>query len=237
LLGFIELYNEEGQITGEHLFQEGDEETVTEYFYRGGRLIRAETGWKTREGEQLAPVYTDRYRYSRSASLRAVERVYHEGAGSLDSPVKLLFPHMVLDAAADKDFVGPGLSSRAGLSEDSFIGEGYRVVYTTDERGRILSETHEDNDGKVLSEMKNNWSGDRLASVSWKTGEDERITEYDYDDEGDRIAERNYYNGTLERTVTSEGDQDLEELYMDGVVILRAFWKDGRKISEERVRR
>ena len=27
----------------------------------------------------------------------------------------------------------------------------------------------------------------------------------------------------------------MEELYMDGLIILRAIWEDGRKISESRI--
>jgi hypothetical protein len=34
-----------------------------------------------------------------------------------------------------------------------------------------------------------------------------------------------------------DGSREVEELYMNGEVMLRALWEDGRKISEERVRR
>jgi hypothetical protein len=33
-----------------------------------------------------------------------------------------------------------------------------------------------------------------------------------------------------------EGTREIEELYMDGVVVLQAVWEDGRKISETRMR-
>jgi antitoxin component YwqK of YwqJK toxin-antitoxin module len=237
LTGFIEMYNEDGQISAEHLFQEGGEEAITRFVYRNRRLIRAELRRKTRqeEGERISPVYTDFYRYSRSASLRAVERVYHEGAET-PSPVRLRFPHMVLDAAADKDFISPNALYAADFPEDVFLGEGYRIVYTTDERGRVLTETRQDDEGNVLGELKNTWSGERLSSISLKTGDEERLTEYGYNNDGDRIIERNYRNGTLERVVRVEGGREIEELYMNGAVILRAIWEDGRKISEERVR-
>jgi YD repeat-containing protein len=238
LTGFIEMYNEDGWITAERLFREEGEEDITGFFYRGGRLIRAETERKTRieEEEKIIPVYTDFYRYNRSASLRAVERIYHEGAADAASPVRLTFPRMILDAAADKDFVSPGISYGSEFLEETQPGAGYRVVYTTDERGRILTETRQDDTGSVIGEQKNNWSGDRLASVLLKTGDDERLTEYEYDGEGNRSAERNYRNGVLERVVRIEGSREIEELYMNGAVILRAIWEDGRKISEERVR-
>ncbi|MDR2111105.1 MAG: hypothetical protein LBP32_07340, partial [Spirochaetaceae bacterium] len=100
-----------------------------------------------------------------------------------------------------------------------------------------LREVRRDEEGNILGEMTNTWDGDRLSSVRWVSGEDERVSEYEYDGEGDRIIERNYHQGVLERVVRREGDREVEELYMNGTVILRAFWgKDGRKISEERVR-
>jgi hypothetical protein len=143
---------------------------------------------------------------------------------------------MVLNAAADKDFIRPNALYTADFPEDIFIGEGYRVVYTTDARGRILTETRQDDEGNILGELKNTWSGERLSSILLKTGDDERLTEYVYNNEGDRIIERNYRNGALERVVRVEGERDVEELYMNGEVILRAIWEAGRKISEERVR-
>jgi hypothetical protein len=120
------------------------------------------------------------------------------------------------------------------MLENIHLEEGYRVVYNIDERGRIIDETYYDKEDVLLGTLNNAWSGDRLDSVSWK-GDEERLTEYEYDADGDRTAERNYRGGVLERTVKREGKNDREELYMDGKVILRAIWEDGRKISEERV--
>jgi YD repeat-containing protein len=236
-LGFIETYNHEGWITAERLFREEGEEVVTGFFYHNRRLISAEVERKTRneEGETVSPVYTDLYRYNRAGSLRAVERIYHEDAADT-VPVRLIFPHMILNAAADKEFISPGISYGSDFLEEQWTGSGYRSLYTTDERGRILTETREDDKGTVVGELQNNWSGDRLASVVLKTGEEERRAEYEYDQEGNRISERNYRNGVLERTVRSEGKREIEELYMNGAVILRAVWEEGRKISEERVR-
>jgi antitoxin component YwqK of YwqJK toxin-antitoxin module len=236
LTGFIELYNEEGRIIREYLFLDGGEENITEYVYRSQRLVRAEMRRKIlNDGEEeIVPVLTDLYRYSRSASLRAVERTYHEGAET--SPVFLRFPHMILDAAAEDNFISPGRSYGTEFPGDHFIGTDYRIVYTTDERGRVLTETRMDGDGNTIGELKNTWSGDRLVSVSQKNGDEERLTEYTYDSGGNRIMERNYRNGSLERVVRMDDGKEVEELYMNGTIILRAIWEDGRKISEERVR-
>jgi hypothetical protein len=190
----------------------------------------AETGERV-----LQDMWTDYYRYSRFGSLRAVERRYHQAPAEDQDTVRLRFPHMVL-RAAEEEFISPGSAYGSGFFSEILVNSGDRVLYTTDERGRVLTETRKDENDTILGELQNNWSGDLLASVSWKAGEYERLTEYEYNEDGDRILERNYINGVLERVVRREGEQEVEELYMNGAVILRAIWEDGRKISEERVR-
>jgi hypothetical protein len=252
LAGFMELYDDEGFITAEHDFSRDDAETVVSYFYRRGVLIRSETREKSRggavgdgvaagdeDGDGAAAdrhLFTDHYRYTRFGSLRAVERIYHERPEETGM-VRLAFPRLAPDPTADADFVHPGLSYGTTFFEDLLINPGYKVVYTADERGRVLSETRQNEEGETVGVLKNNWSGDRLSSVSWKTDTEERIARFDYNDEGDRIAERDYRDGVLERTLLREGDREVEELYLDGEVALRAVWEDGRKISEERVKR
>ncbi|GHV91975.1 hypothetical protein AGMMS50268_24780 [Spirochaetia bacterium] len=187
--------------------------------------------------EALRHINTDYYRYSRAASLRAVERVYHERLAEDEGRlVRLKFPHRILDLTGQENFVNPAVAYGSNFLEDLFIKGSYKVIYTTNERGRILSETHEDDGGNLIGELVNVWAGDRLSSVTWKTKEEERRIEYDYNREGDRIEERNYLKGILERVVRRENEREVEELYMNGVVILRAIWEDGRKISEERIR-
>jgi antitoxin component YwqK of YwqJK toxin-antitoxin module len=181
-------------------------------------------------------VYTDYYRYSRWGSLRAIERVYHEPAAEADSPVRIRFPHRSLDSIREEGFVSPSLAYGSESFSDVFMDPVSRVVYNTDQRGRILSETRFDDKGEVVGELSNIWEENRLAQVVWKAGDEERRVEYRYNADGDRIEERNYRNGNLERLVMREGDIEVEELYMDGRPILRARWEKGRKISEERIR-
>jgi hypothetical protein len=83
--------------------------------------------------------------------------------------------------------------------------------------------------------VKNTWSGDRIIAVLKIEGDVEKLTEYEYDSDGKRKTQRDIHNGVLERMVRIDGSKETEELYMNGVVVLRAFWEDGRKISEERV--
>jgi antitoxin component YwqK of YwqJK toxin-antitoxin module len=240
LAGFMELYDDEGLITAEHEFSRGDADTLISYFYHRGVLVRSETRERSRGGETASGqagerhLFTDYYRYTRFGSLRAVERLYHERPDR----VRLAFPRLAPGSAGkETGFVNPGLSYGTAFLEDLMIHPGYKVLYTADERGRITGETRQDEEGKTIGVLKNTWSGDRLSSVSWKAGEEERIVEFDYDEEGDRIAERNYRNGVMERTFLRQGERDVEELYLNGEVALRAVWEDGRKISEERTKK
>jgi hypothetical protein len=240
LSGFIELYNTENRIAEEHRIDSGGRVQVVTYFYVNQTLVRAETVMKKPPGGDAggeSEAYcTDYYRYSRAASLRAVERVYHRAEEAGDNRVRLPFPHMVLDAARQTDFVRPVLPVSSDFFQDILAAAGDNVIYTTDARGRILTERRQNEEGEILGELRNTWTGNRLTRVHWTSGEDDRITEYEYDANGDRILERNINKGILERVIRASGDREIEELYMDGRMILRAVWENGRKISEERVR-
>jgi hypothetical protein len=85
--GFIEVYNADYLISEERQFAEDGSETFSGYFYNGKTLIRVETSVRAAPAEdsELSPLTlltTDYYRYTRAASLRAVERVYHTVAES-----------------------------------------------------------------------------------------------------------------------------------------------------------
>ncbi|MDR2786128.1 MAG: hypothetical protein LBB83_09475 [Treponema sp.] len=236
--GYIELYNPEGYIVEEHLFSSDSSDRMVNYFYKNQMLISAVTKIyhpaSETEESYIEDYCTDYYRYSRSSSLRGVERVYHTETES--EPVMLRFPHVVLEAAKNTNFVNPGISFTTEFFKDILIDPGSRVLYTTDNRGRVLTETRRNEDGEVIGELQNTWSGDRLVSVRWKAGDDERVTEFEYNSDGDRIVERNINRGVVERVVTLEGDQEIELLYIDGKPMLRAVWENGRKILEERIR-
>jgi hypothetical protein len=236
--GYIELYNSEGYIIEDHQFSSDSTDREMNYFYNKRILIRAVTKIHhpaTETKESVTEDYcTDYYRYSRSSSLRGVERVYQ--AESQTEPVRMRFPHVVLQAAKNAQFVNPGISFSTEFFEDIIVDSGSRVLYTTDDRGRVLTETRRNEDGEVIGELRNTWSGDRLVSVHWKAGDDERITEFEYNSDGDRVLERNLNRGVLERMVRLDGDREIEELYMNGKPMLRAIWENGRKILEEPIR-
>jgi len=232
--GFIEVFNEQSRIIEDHWLFSDDSEYLITYSYNENTLIRAETKEKSPIGE-LRAMYVDDYRYNRSNSLRHVERVYH-GELKLD-PVRLVFPGRVLDAATDKSFFADKLPYGSDYMGSFLVGEDFRILYDTDSRGRILTQTLVNNKDETVWVIKNTWSGDRIVTMVKTEGEDEKITEYEYNDAMDRVVQRDLHNGVLERVVYIEGEKETEELYLDGILALRAYWEDGKKISEERIRR
>jgi hypothetical protein len=235
--GFIEIFRGDSRLAEEYEFlRDSDEETKTDFFYQKDVLVKTESFLKKKHDgvEQNQKTHTDNYRYNRSGSLRSVERVYHTKA---DAPVRLSFPSRTLEAAANDSFFSNTADTAANAFGAAAVDEGYRLVFTTDARGRTLTQTLLDGEGNTVWSIENTWNGDRIASALKTEGDEKLLYEYEYDGEGNRIVERNYRNGILERLVRAEGGQEIEELYMDGLVILRAMWENGRKISEERIRK
>jgi hypothetical protein len=233
-VGFIEFFNEQARIIEDHWLFDDDSEILVSYFYNGTTLISAETREKFPD-EEYRTMYVDNYRYNRSYSLRHVERVYHE-AMRLD-PVRLTFPGRVLDAASDRSFFNEKLPFGSEFMGTFLVEEGFRILYETDSRGRILTQTMVDSKNETVWMIKNTWLGDRIIAMLKKEGEDEKLTEYEFDDAKDRVVQRDIHNGVLERVVYTEGKKETEELYLDGILVLKAYWEDGKKISEERQRR
>jgi hypothetical protein len=233
-VGFIELYNDTARIIEDRWLFDDDSIIMISYSYNGSLLLKAETR-KMVSGSEFIAVYTDYYRYNRSFSLRNIERMYYEG--SLPEPVRLTFPGRVLEAAANDNFMGDKLSLVNDFMGNFFVGESFRVIYDTDSRGRVISQTMIDKSNEIVWVLKNTWAGDRIVSSLKTEGDDVKLTEYEYNEGGDRIVQRDMHNGVLERVVYTKGANETEELYMNGVLVLRAYWEDGRKISEERVRR
>jgi hypothetical protein len=263
--GFIEIRNSAGYVTRELQYDEDLSEWEFRYTYRENVLIRAETWLKgpplpppVQEVEVLAgledeaeaplqivsmvpverkePVlerlFTDSYRYTRSGSLRAIDRTIQEGTGERS---RIGFP-----ALSPRITPREELATHAGVYTTAyFLGagnlEGLTVNYNLDSRGRVLSEITKNDEGKTVGELRNTWSDNRLTSAFWKSGDDERRIEFEYDNDGEPVVERNFRKGVLERVVNIEGDNEIEEIYMNGNLILRAYWENGLKISEERI--
>ncbi|GHV25776.1 hypothetical protein FACS189498_4210 [Spirochaetia bacterium] len=244
--GFIERFDENKLLVEAHQIQEDGLAYITSYFYRNQVLVRAETR-RVKKGdedeEENKLISTDTYRYTRANALRLVERIFHSAAAeagdSEDEEIhQFRFPSLSLTPQnpGDTEFVFPSVAYGTEFFRDLILSGAFRVLYTTDDRGRVLTETRQDESGKVLAEIINTWSGDKLVAIEWKSGDEERRAEYEYDGKGNRVTERNYKKDILERVVSLEGSREVEYLYMNGAAVLRAVWEDGRKISEERIR-
>ncbi|MDR0599080.1 MAG: hypothetical protein LBG84_03230 [Treponema sp.] len=216
---------------------------TTKFFYREDLLIRAETSLDKK------PLWTDHYRYTRSYILRGVERDYHasetvlaaiQGHGST--------PPAVQDVASSLDLRTPqpiagfvsskspyDYSTMSDVLNEVYAVPAAKVLYGTDDKGKVISETRQDAEGNILAEIANEWAGDRLKTIRWSAGGESGRIEFSYSS-GDRVLEEDYRDGVLERKVRKQGDEEIEEIYREGKPILRAVWKEGRKISEERLR-
>ena len=246
--GFIEIRNSSGDVTREFQFDDDLSEWDYRYTYRDGILLSAEIWFKAappdpEETEEDIPVimpvfvlsHTDSYRYTRSGSLRAIDRTFYEGAANYQ---RIAFPRLGPGSViiVDDDLITHGSAYTSGYFIGNENPEGSAISYNLDSRGRVLGEIWRDENGVVVGELTNTWSGDRLLSVLWKTKDENTLIEYEYDDNGDRVVERNYSHGILERITYIQDDMEIEDIFINGVLMLRAYWENGQKIREERPR-
>ncbi len=141
-----------------------------------------------------------------------------------------------MDSIKKDVFISEKINLYPDFFGDDFISAGFKMIFDTDNRGRILGQTLYNDEDKVIWTIKNTWKDNRIVKTI-KTEDDKVLTaELAYNSEGEKILEKDFKNGVLERVVSKEGNTEIEELYMNNVVVLRAVWEDGRKISEIRVR-
>ena len=263
--GFIEMRNAAGAIIWERRFYEDLSEWEFRFNYRNNILLSVESWFKEppvpvivfseieeaieelEENDEknlrgalanivmTQPVFihasTDHFRYSRFGSLRAIDRVIHKGG---EERLRVAFPRIGPDILPDDGITVAGIGYTPGFLIPAFSGE-IQISYTLDARARVLNEVWRDGEGNILGEMRYTWTDDRLVSILWRSPEEERLVKYEHNAAGDRIEERNYRQGVLERRVTTQGNRDTEEIFMDGRLILRVFWEDGLVVSEERI--
>ena len=230
--GFIEIRNMEGQAIRELRFENDSSQWEFLFTYSQGTLLNVETLFND------IAVSTDIYSYSRFGSIRAIDRMVHEGGTVLS---RHAFPRIGFSGSsaggtgAGNESVFQGMSYTSLFLQNIAVPAGAVISYNVDSRGRILAELWKDEDGEVLGEFVNTWSTERLLSVEWIYGEERRLVEYEYNSSGERIRERNYRSGILERVVSFFPDREIEEIFLDDRVILRAVWEEGRRVSEERI--
>ena len=236
--GFIEIFDKNMFLTREYRFFENGDVNKTDYVFSGGILISSKVSLSEDGGKEYKETYTDFYRYNRSSSLRAVERKFsRDGKISLsDAPLLITFPRRIGDAAKNGTFISERHNSYPDFFGDVPVHADSKIVFETDERSRVLSQTLYDEKADVVWVIRNTWQNNRIISTTKTEGGTVLLAEYSYNSKGDRILERNLRNGVLERVVRMEGKNDIEELYFNNVLVLRAVWEDGRKISETRVK-
>ncbi len=242
--GFAEYYDESDLLIQEDAFQ-GENVISNRHSYNDGVLLKSET-WRIpqKRGENISNgseeseesdetamhLWSDIYRYARTGALRSIERIFH--SDETESVRFARFPPLG-PGYEQNSFVNAVPAVSSDLISDVLYLMSDTVEYVRDSKGRIVSEIHKDAEGRITGELINTWSGERLASIAWNGENDTRLVEYEYDAQGNRIIERNYRGGILERLIRTEEDQEVEELYLQGKLSLRAIWKDGQKISEE----
>jgi hypothetical protein len=237
---------------------------IVKYKWLGERLSRASAYPLDRQDGD--PLWTDTYRYNRSGALRSVSRdpeateFSHDSHGGSPhflefraadgSRVRTTFNDSGREEetiAFDSD--GKTVSSQVHTSyvkaEESGNKRSIRrsegladnpTETQYDEKGRAIREVRFGKDGKVVEEIITEWSGDRVSSVTRTRENQIRKSEFFYDGRGNRINEKNYLNGRLERVVRKEGAMEIEELYKNGSLLLRAVYEGGVLVREERLR-
>jgi antitoxin component YwqK of YwqJK toxin-antitoxin module len=238
---FIEVFSADRTLIETHQYLTSGKYT-TNYSYRNGLLVKADSFL---DSESL---WSDTYRYTRSNLLRKVERVFYRASDMEAAQGLSNQPPQVTETPANLDlreappipgFVSPGSpydnSIMTEVLQSIYAVSAAKVVYDTDNQGRVIAETRYDSDDQVIAEITNEWAGDRIGVIYWSSGTDRGRIVFRYSGK-DRISEEDYRNGELERTVKLEGNEEIEEIYMNGKPILRAIWQNGRKVSEERLR-
>jgi len=238
--GFIEVYDENSFLSAEYRFFQDGGKSRTDYIFKDGLLLSSTVFlWEEDDdGGKYAQVYADYFRYNRSSFLRSVQRVFYKDReiSSLNDPVVIVFPSGIMAAARERFFTWERQNSYPEFFGDVLAAKDSKMSYSTDDRGRITSQTLYDENDNVIWVIYNTWRNERIISTLKEEGGKVFLAEFEYDSNGDRVLEKNYTNGVLERVVRSQGKTDIEELYLNGNVILQAVWEDGRKVSETRMR-
>jgi len=237
--GFIEKYDETGFLQEEYGFFDEGKKNKIEYNFNNTMLITS-TLYEWEEGgvQDYTMLHVDTFQYNRSMFLRGVERKYYkDGEISFsDEPVRLTLPYTMKSAIEDEAFIEARYNSLPEFFGVADVSKDYKMVYRADDRNRIITQTLYDEEDEVVWTITNTWSDDRITSTTKREGDTVITASFDYDSGGNIVRERNSRNGVLERVVRIEGRIEIEELYLDNVIVLRAVWEDGRKISETRTR-
>lgn len=232
--GFIEIFDENSVLTEEYRFYENGGRIKTEYELKENLLISAAYFLSDNSGD-YAKVYEDFYRYNRALSLRSIERIYIKDVQVSYDRININFPIRIMDTINNSFFITERINLYPDFFGDVFIASDSRMIFDTDERGRILKQTLYDDEDNIIFIIVNTWANNRIVSTNKTEGDTVLLSEFQYNSSGDRILERNYKNGALERLVRTEGNTETEELFINNILVLRAVWEDGIMTSETRI--
>jgi len=233
--GFMEIFDEETNLSSEYRFFEDGGINKIEYVYNDNLLINS-TVLLWEDGDIYNKGFTDYYRYNRSLSLRSIERIFYKDMESDDESLRVSFPRFLMDAAKESIFISERLNLYPSFFGNVYIRSSSKMLFEADDRGRISRQTLYNENDEVIWVIRNTWSNNRIISTTKTEGINVFTAEFQYNSNGDRIYERNIKNNVTERIVRTEGKNEIEELFMDNVMVLRAVWEDGIKISETRTR-
>jgi len=232
--GFIEIFDEKTFLSSEYRYFEEGKVEKTEYILKDNMLISAAYFVSIKNNKDFKPSYMDNYRYNRSLSLRHIERIFQDDIAL--APAKVSFPRRIMDSLKTGVAINEKINLYPDFFGDIFVNSGYRMDFNIDDKGRILGQTLYDEENKLVWVIQSVWKDNRIVSTTKTEGETVLSAEYAYNKAGEMISEKNFKNGVLERVVFADGDKEIEELYMNNAVVLRAVWEDGRKISETRIK-
>jgi hypothetical protein len=237
--GFIEIFNDDLNLLTEYAYYKDGYTNKIDYEYNEAYLISSSSYKKeqSENDEKYLKTFTDYYIYNRAFSLRTIERVFYENMQAKeDDIVKISFPRNTRDVTNNYFNISERMNLYPEFFGDVYIESDSKMVFDLDSRGRILKQTLLDDKNEVLWVIENTWHNNRIVLTTKTEGELKLTAEYKYNFAGDMVSERNLRDGMLERTVQVDGNLEIEELYYNNVVILRAVWEEGVKISETRVK-
>ena len=235
--GFIEIFDENSLFITEYRYYDDGRRNRTDHVYRDGLLVSSTVLFWDEDTGEFREAYADFLRYNRSLFLRSVERIFYEDRqlSFAEEPVRFSFPRRIAEMSDPRNLIGEKINAYPEFFGEVTISRNDRIVFITDVRGNVLTQTLYDEEDNAVWVIQNTWLNDRIISTLKREGDTVYLAEYEYNSNGDRIVERNFKNGVLERLVTTHGRRDIEELFFNDVVVLVAVWEDGRKISETRV--
>lgn len=250
-------YGPDGSLSREERLAADGSLIAVAYEYSGGAPVKA-----TATDQEGVELWSDLYAYTRTGSLASVSRVASGGpAGGARFSTSVGVPRRVETVAASGSsrvaaydssgrlvlsFGRDAAGSAEGPTETVEYVEGRSVATSMDaagialrtekdEAGRVLATEKLDAEGRSLERVENAWFEGKIAATVVRAPGKELRSEFDYDDEGRRTAVREYKDGALERTVSIEGDREVEELYRGGKPVLRTVRVAGRRVSETRL--